>query len=255
MISRDHLIDHLVTHRIAGEVRTSRENNLANFHLLADRDEAYLFGLEPRGTWTFEEVLACMVERCGVHPDPAYDVGVDTIDPELTVDRLDVMRERIARAARDRQRVVVATGHPSGVLEIHLAVAAALRASGCEVLTPAAGFTYYEHGRVRRIRYLGGVAVVSNGGSLNHTHSAAPMRGILAELGATPPDLVVADHGWTGAAGQAGVDALGFADCNDPALFVGEAEGTVAVAVPLDDNVAPHLYDPVSDYLLAGLEH
>ena len=249
MISRAELVDHLVTSRIAGEVGTSRENNLANFHLLADRDEAYLFGIEPRGRWTFEDVLACMVERCGVHPDPGYDVGVDTIDPELTVDRLDAMAERLARAVVDRERVVVATGHPSGVLEIHLAVAAALRAAGCEVLTPAAGFTYYEHGRLRRIRYVGSVAVVSNGGSLNHTHSPEPMRGVLAELGSAPPDLVVADHGWTGAAGQAGVDALGFADCNDPALFVGEAEGTVAVAVPLDDNVQPHLYGPVAGYL------
>ncbi|HEX6920145.1 MAG TPA: phosphatase, partial [Actinomycetes bacterium] len=61
--------------------------------------------------------------------------------------------------------------------------------------------------------------------------------------------------GWAGAAAQAGVEAVGFADSNDPALFVGEEEGTVAVAVPLDDNVAPHLYIPVTGYLLhrAGL--
>ena len=70
------------------------------------------------------------------------------------------------------------------------------------------------------------------------------MRGVLADLqdaGEALPDLVVADHGWAGAAGQAGVTAVGFADCNDPALFVGEAEGLVAVSVPLDDNVPPHL--------------
>jgi hypothetical protein len=61
---------------------------------------------------------------------------------------------------------------------------------------------------------------------------------------------VVADHGWAGAAGEAGVDAIGFADCNDPALFVGEAEGKVLVSVPLDDNVAPHLYAPLTAYVL-----
>ena len=65
------------------------------------------------------------------------------------------------------------------------------------------------------------------------------------------PDLVVADHGWAGAAGQAGIDAVGFADSNDPALFVAEAEGKVLVCVPLDDNVAPHLYAPLTAYLLA----
>jgi hypothetical protein len=77
----------------------------------------------------------------------------------------------------------------------------------------------------------------------------------LAQAGQPPPDLVVGDHGWAGAAGQAGVPAVGFADSNDPALFVGEEEGAVQVSVPLDDNVAPHLYAPVTAYLLerAGL--
>jgi hypothetical protein len=84
------------------------------------------------------------------------------------------------------------------------------------------------------------------------------MRAALDELAAAglpPPDLVVADHGWAGAAGQAGIDALGFADCNDPALFVGEAEGRVLACVPLDDNVAPYLYAPLTAYLIdrAGL--
>jgi hypothetical protein len=89
----------------------------------------------------------------------------------------------------------------------------------------------------------------------DHTHSPLPMRAALAELaadGEAPPDLVVADHGWAGAAGQAGVDSVGFADCNDPALFVGEAEGRVLVSVPLDDNVAPHLYAPLTAYLLSA---
>jgi hypothetical protein len=38
-------------------------------------------------------------------------------------------------------------------------------------------------------------------------------------------------------------------------LFVGEEEGKVAVAVALDDNVAPHLYAPLTTFLLhtAGL--
>ncbi|MBW3549915.1 MAG: phosphatase [Proteobacteria bacterium] len=61
------------------------------------------------------------------------------------------------------------------------------------------------------------------------------------------PDLVVADHGWAGAAAEAGIETLALADCNDPALFVAEAEGKPVVTVPLDDNVPPHLYDPLSD--------
>jgi hypothetical protein len=64
----------------------------------------------------------------------------------------------------------------------------------------------------------------------------------------------MADHGWAGAAGQAGIDTVGFADCNDPALFAGEAEGKIAVAVPLDDNVLPHHYAEPIAYLLARSE-
>jgi hypothetical protein len=100
--------------------------------------------------------------------------------------------------------------------------------------------------------------MVSNRGELNHSHSPRPMEAMLAalaEAGEAPPDLVVGDHGWVGAAGQAGVTAVGFADSNDPGLFVGEEEEVVTVAVPLDDNVAPHLYTPLTAYLLraAGL--
>jgi ABC-type glycerol-3-phosphate transport system substrate-binding protein len=155
--------------------------------------------------------------------------------------------------------VLLATGHPAGLLVVQMAAAGALRAAGATVLTPGAGFEYQSMttwGPVdRHVRYVADVAVVSSVGNLNHTHSPEPMRGVLAALAAAgepPPDLVMADHGWAGAAGQAGFTSVGFADSNDPALFVGEAEGLVAVSVPLDDNVQPRLYKPVTAYLLAA---
>ena len=255
--SRSALREHLVDSRIAGDVATPRENNLRNFRLLAERAPLYTFGLSFQGRWDAADVLAMMAERCGVSPDPAHTHGQDRIDPDLTLDRLDDVRDRLQEAAAAGQRVLVATGHPSGILAIHLEVAAALAAAGCTLLTPAAGFSYRtlrdEH---REIRHVGGVALVSSGGELNHTHAAAPMEGMLAELAdreEAPPDLVVADHGWAGAAGEAGLDVVGFADCNDPALFAGAAEGKVGVCVPLDDNVLPHLYDPLAAYLVADL--
>jgi hypothetical protein len=73
----------------------------------------------------------------------------------------------------------------------------------------------------------------------------------LRRSGEAMPDLVIADHGFAGAAGQAGLLVVGFADCNDPALFIGEAEGLVDVSVPLDDNVSPDTYEPVTAFLLA----
>ena len=43
---------------------------------------------------------------------------------------------------------------------------------------------------------------------------------------------------------------MGYADCNDPALFVAEAQGQVEVAIPLDDNVLPQFYDLLIDYVV-----
>ena len=253
---------HLVASRIAGDVATSREDNLLKYGMLAARLPKAMFGLEPTGRWNLGDILELMAERVGVSPDPTHLRGQDRIDPDLTIGALDRMAEHLARAARDGSRVLLATGHPAGLMVVHQAVAAALETAGVTVLTPADGFAWQSMtrwGKVdRHIRYVSGVAVASDMGNLNHTHSAQPMRGLLADLqdsGEALPDLVVADHGWAGAAGQAGVTAVGFADCNDPALFVGEAEGLVAVSVPLDDNVPPHLYAPMTAYLLeaAGL--
>jgi Phosphatase len=249
--------------RICGDVATPRDNNLYNYGRLAARDPRYLFGLEPSGAWTAPEILALMVDRCGVRPDPDQLVGQDHIAVDRTLDRLDALADRLRKAAAAKERVLVATGHPVGLRPTHTAVAQGLKAAGCTLLTPAAGWTHpvdTPHGAERAtIRYLDDLAVMVNpAGAVQHTHSPLPMQACLAELresGGPYPDLVVADHGWAGAAGQAGIDSVGYADCNDPALFVGEAEGRVQVCVPLDDNVAPHLYAPLTAYLLnrAGL--
>jgi hypothetical protein len=265
MIDRRELREHLVSSRIAGDVATTRENNLANYRRMSERDPHFLFGLKPAGRWSPEDVLALMAERCGVIADPEHTGGADTIDPDLTLDRLDDLADRLRLAADRRERLVVATGHPTGLLAVHLELAQALAAAGCTLLTPAAGWRYEVTRRdgsvtTREIRYLGSVAMLATKGDLVHTHSPEPMVAMLRELrdaGEAPPDLVLADHGWAGAAGERGVDSVGFADTNDPALFVGEAEGKVQVVVPLDDNVSPHLYAPLTLYVLdrAGLRH
>jgi hypothetical protein len=261
--SRDELRAHLVAARIAGSVATPRENSLDNFRRMSGREPLYLFGIEPTGTWTADEVLGLMARRCGVSPDPGYRFGPDSIDPDRTIDRLDAMGARLREAAERGERVLVATGHPVGLRPTHTAVARALRTAGCALLSAATDWPHPpdpQYGAQQgTLCFVDDVGMLRGpAGRLSHTHSPLPMRAILADLaraGEAPPDLVVADHGWAGAAAQAGVDAVGFADCNDPALFVGEAEGLVRVCVPLDDNVDPSLYAPLTAYLLdrAGL--
>jgi hypothetical protein len=241
--TRDQLVTHLVDSRIAGNVATTRQNNLQNFGRMSRREPLYLFGLRPAGRWSYEDVLALMAERCGVIADPAHAYGQDTIDPDRTLDRLDAMADRIrlaaqaAGAGRHRHRPPDrAAAHPRGGR-------GRARRGGLHAAhrRPPAGLTRTSRARraVRDAGLGGRVGVLrSPGGMLKHSHSPLLVEAVLAALD-TPPDLVIGDHGWAGAAGQAGIDSVGFADCNDPALFVGEAEGRVISCVPLDDNVDP----------------
>ncbi|MDQ1747163.1 MAG: hypothetical protein QOD07_1426 [Frankiaceae bacterium] len=249
-MNRDELVEHLVASRVAGDVATSRESNVDNIDKMLRRDWDYHFGLSLDRAWTPDEVLAVMAKRVGIDPDPGRRTGTDRIDPDLTADALEAAADLLARAAADRAPVFVATGHPTGVLSLHLAVAAALAAAGCRLLGVPDGLAVPERGRMRS---LGGVAMVTNGADFLHTHAAEPMQRLLATWGADRPALVLADHGWAGAAAEAGLTVVGLADTNDPAMFVGAEEGKVAVAVPLDDNVAPHLYEPLAALLVAAV--
>lgn len=256
--TREALVEHLTATGMAGPVATPRENNLLHYRLLADRDPYYLLGLDPSGHWTRDSVLELMVRKVGVSPLLNHRVGQDTIDPERTADALDRYAERFGVALRERQRVLFATGHPRNLGPLYRRFAAALAAAGGTVVEAAEGWSYdaaSPRGRRRlEIRYQLGVAVVEDPGGPIHSHAARPIRAVLAELAARReplPDLVLADHGWCGGAAQSGVDAIGFADCNDPALFIGEDEGTVQVAVPLDDGLEPEQYALLGDYVLA----
>lgn len=256
-MSRAELRAHLITRLIAGEVATPRQNNLLHYRRMAAGNPYYLFGLDLRGPWTFTDIFELMVDRCGIVADPSHVYGDDTIDPDLTIDALEAMADRIGLAAERKERVILATGHPGGLLPVYVAVGRALRARGCTVLTPAGGWTYdavTSHGDHRRVlRYVDDVAVlaaVADPESLEHTHDPHPMRAMLAETSQPWPELAIADHGWAGAAGQAGIETVGFADCNDPALFAGEMEGKIHTVVPLDDNVLPRHYTPLTTYLL-----
>jgi hypothetical protein len=252
------LREYLVAHAIAGTVATPRQDSLSKYRRMVAGDWQCQFGLTFARPWTFEDVLAEMAVRCGVSGDPAVQQGPDYIDPDRTIDRLRAMAARLREVAAARGTVLLGTGHPAGLLSIHAVLSRRLRAAGCQVLTPASGWrgrpVFDDQRQEGELRYLDRVAVISAFGGLGHTHAPAPMQAMLADLrrsGQPPVDLVIADHGFAGAAGAAGLLVVGFADCNDPALFVGEATGQIDVSVPIEDNVQPDLYEPVTAFLLA----
>ncbi|MFE4638907.1 phosphatase [Streptomyces sp. NPDC056773] len=264
MLSTGALRAHLLAARLAGPVATSREESLRSYRLFAARDPRVLLGLDPEWGWGEGDLLRLMAQKCGVSADPAHVSGPDVIDPELTVAGLEAFAGRLRAVAGARAPVLFGTGHPHRLLGFYAGLAGALSAAGCDVLTPARGVAVDMQTRFgvrrHRIDYVRGVALVReegvrpDGGDTGaHSHSPLPVRialGALAEAGGPLPELVVGDHGWVCGAGQLGVEAIGLADTDDPALFVGEAEGRVSVAVPLDDAVRADYYRPLTRYVL-----
>ncbi|MEU6085123.1 phosphatase [Streptomyces sp. NPDC047108] len=264
MLSAGALRAHLVAARLAGTVTTSREESLRSYRLFAAGDPRVRLGLEPGQAWDEPGLLRLMADRCGVSDDPRHVSGPDVIDPDRTVAALDAFADRLGAVAAARAPVLLGTGHPHRLLGFYASLAAALSAAGCPVLTPAHGrcvdiVTRFGV-RTYRLDYVRGVSFVREpeagrdgvGGGA-HTHSPLPVRVALAaaaDTHGTLPALVVGDHGWVCGAGQLGIEAIGPADTDDPAPFVGEAEGLVSVAVPLDDAVRSDYYRPLTRYVL-----
>jgi len=255
---------HLLAARMAGPTGTSREKSLCRYRLFAARDPRVLIGLEPEGDWTLPELVALMAEECGVSGDPDMVSGQDSIDPDRTIRALDAFADRVRSAAERRIPVLLGTGHPGRLLDFYASLASALSSAGCTVLASAEGrridITTRFGVRPCSLSYVRGVALVhptgvrpTPGAPGAHTHSPLPVRTVLAHAmadGGPLPQLVIGDHGWVCAAGQLGIEAIGPADTDDPALFVGQAEGRVSVAVPVDDAVRSAYYRPLTRYVL-----
>jgi hypothetical protein len=264
VLSTGALRAHLLAARLAGPVATSREESLRSYRLFAARDPRVTLGLDPERTWDERDLLRLMADKCGVSGDPEHRSGPDVIDPELTLAALDAFAGRLAEAVAQEVPVLFGTGHPHRLLNFYAELADALSAAGCEVLTPARGrridITTRFGVRTYNLEYVRGVALVREAGACApggepgaHTHSPLPVRvalGGAAGPGGRLPGLVVGDHGWVCGAGQLGIEAIGLADTDDPAPFVGEAEGRVSVAVPLDDAVRSDYYRPLTRYVL-----
>ena len=255
---------YLIEARLAGTIATTREQSLRRYRLFAARDPRVLLGLEPEREWSFGEVLRLMGRECGISDDPAHTSGPDVIEPDRTIAALDAFADRIGVAAGRRAPVLLGTGHPHRLLDFYAALADALSAAGCPVLTPAHGHRVdmaTRFGvRTRVLDYVRGVALMREpgaGGALVeggvHTHPPLPVRtalGVAAASYGRLPALVIGDHGWVCGAGQLGIEAIGLADADDPAPFVGRAEGRLSAVVPLDDAAPSAHYRPLIHYVL-----
>jgi hypothetical protein len=245
---------HLVGTRLAGRVATSPSSTVTNCAKLVAGDPRYTFGLSDWRDATVRECIDAVRSLCGGDPGGAVDPhGDGTIEPDATLAGIARHRDVLASAAAAGGiRVLLATGHPTGLLGHYAAIGRALQQHGSRLLAPLDDTTIRTgaDGRRRDVRFVDGVACVSDGGSLRHTHRADYMAALLDEIDGEV-DLVVGDHGMAGAAVEADIPTLSIADVNDPALPLAQVRGRTDGVLVIDDNLAPRHFVPVTAAVLA----
>ena len=240
--SDEELAEALLRSRIAGPITShDRRNVLGKIERMVAADPDCLFGLSGLTVLTVEEVLATVAEEAGFDPDPGLLDGPSPIDPGRVIASCRAAGDRLALAGERGERVLLATGHPAGLILLYQAVGDFLEQAGATLVRPLQGHRWNEYGRHRELRYFHGVAVLTDGGSTKHTHAPVPMEWMLREV---RPDLVFADHGFAGAAIEDGVNTISIADVNDPAPVAAKHLGMTEHVIVMDDNVHPESYWP-----------
>ena len=252
----DDLRAHLVRSRLAGSVATTPRNTIENCIKLVEGHPEYHFGLPDWREVDVLETLDAVRQVCGGDPGGAEDLdGPGWIDPDATLRGIGVHADVLANVvASGGGRVLLATGHPTGLLGHYQAIGRWLVGFGCELLAPLDDrwITEDRRGRALGIRFIDGVAAAYDGGALRHTHRSEFMEAMLDEVDPGDVDLVVADHGMAGTAVAAGITTLSIADVNDPGLPLAQVRGRTDGVLPIDDNLAPRLFEPVTAAMLAG---
>jgi histidinol phosphate phosphatase hisN-like protein len=241
---REELVRALETGRVAGVATHPLDNVRGNARLLLEGDPDKQFGLTGlQDGLALRDVLDLVSAGAGEPIDLAGRSGEVLIAAEPILDACATLGRRLALAAVDGERVLIATGHPGGLDLLYRELERLLLVHGGRAIKPADGVSWRDPWLDHdwSIGYLSGVGMLTDGRVPRHTHRPDAMRRMLAT---ERPDLVLADHGFAGAAIEAGVETVSVADVNDPALLVAKAQGRTDVVVVMDDHVAPDAYWP-----------
>lgn len=244
-ITPDEAREQLLRSGITGPHRShSRAGTLGKIEPLLEGDPDKTFGLSGMDRHSPPEVLGFMAKLTGCNDDIGCIDDDDYIDPDLTVAGVVAAAERLRDHALKGGTLLVATGHPTGMLEHNMRVVDAFVAAGGKIVRPREEEQIPEPDRPQRrfeVRYTGGVGCLADWGRLKHTHLSFAMEALLEEQ--PWPEMVFADHGFAGAAIERGIPTVAVMDINDHALAVAWGQGRDVTIVPLDDNRPPRLYE------------
>ncbi|MBC7542507.1 MAG: phosphatase [Candidatus Sericytochromatia bacterium] len=228
-----------------------RAQNLGAIGKLLKGEPFYTFGIKAveaavrSGRLTVGTVLADVARLTGCSPDPRLQSGPGYIDPGRTTAGLRLLADRLAAACADGQRVAFGTGHPGSLLGFWTPLAHWAAAHGAQLVTGPVG---HPVGPGQCLDVIGHVGTVSDGCSLLHHHSH---RAGEATLAGQRVDLVCGDHGWAGAAINAGLPCVAVMDTNDPGLAVAAGLGVLGLTViPSGDNSPNGVMGEVAEWVM-----
>jgi hypothetical protein len=243
--SREELEQGLREGGVAGRATHPLDNVRGNAQMLLDHDPDKEFGLRglQRGM-SLERILQLVELATGAPIDREARTGPVQIEPGPIVEAGLGAGLRLAAAAGSGETVLLATGHPTGLAHLYHRLALFLSRAGVTLATAGDDLRWrdphLDHDWF--VDTWDGVAMLTDGREPRHTHRPDAMERIVAR---TDPDLVVADHGFAGAAIEAGVETISIADVNDPALLVARDQGRTEHVLVFDDHVEPQDYWPV----------
>ncbi|TMK37822.1 MAG: hypothetical protein E6G58_00620 [Actinobacteria bacterium] len=245
VVDRADLERALLAGGIAGTATHPVENVRGNIQMLLEHDPDKEFGLTRlQEGMTLDRVLGLVERAAGAPIDRAARFGPVEIRSGPVLDACLAAGRRLARAGEHGESVVLATGHPTGLAYLYHELAIELARRGAQIRLLGRGARWRDAGSDHdwQIEHYDGVAMLSDGRVPRHTHRPDAMHRMLDE---GRPDLVFADHGFAGAAIEAGVETISIADVNDTALLVAKAQGRTEHVLVFDDHVDPNAYWPV----------
>jgi hypothetical protein len=173
------------------------------------------------------------------------------IDAALTLDATRRAAARVRAVAATGARIALATARPASLLTLHLAFARLARIHGGDVAELADFGPIRADGRTPRwMRWIGGVAVVSDGDALCATRDGEAAREW--EFAIPRPALVIADGPFAEVAWERGIEVVALAGLDRPGLAVAAAKGNRCTLVPLRTDRPAVAYGLLEDLVAAG---
>jgi hypothetical protein len=223
-----------------------RDEIAAVMRRVARNDERALMGCPPFDGVTLTDVQEAVLAIYGWDGDGTRA----TIGAKRTVTAFELAAARVLEVAEGGGRLAFATTAPASLFAVHRALAAAAVRAGGSVFDAVETGSFGARGpRAPRLRWLDGVAMVSDGGAL--LDGASARHGAADELlfAMGPVDLVVADRGFAGRALASGLEVVALAGLDALALAVASWRGMAARVVPLDEHRPPPAYAPLLELL------